>query len=271
MKTAKLVLLFAVTAALLTGCSGGSSTSQTAPAPAPTETKTDAGSWGQPPAGAPAPMGAPAGALPSIGTVIETMDSGGYTYVLLDSGNGRQDWVAAPQVAVNKGEAVRIEGAQPMPGYTSKTLNRTFDMLYFAGAIVPSGSPMPAGGANANLAEGRTVVAAQAVSGVTKLQGGFTVGEVFSKKNDLANKDVKLRGQVVKVSRGIMGKNWIHIQDGTGKDKENDLTLTTAGDANKGDIVVVSGKLIKDKDFGMGYRYDIIIEDADVKVEKVAK
>ena len=76
-----------------------------------------------------------------------------------------------------------------------------------------------------------------------------------------------MRGKVVKFSPEIMGKNWIHLQDGTGKEGTNDLTVTTKMMAKVGDTVVISGAVATDKDFGYGYKYGVIIEDADVKVE----
>ena len=78
---------------------------------------------------------------------------------------------------------------------------------------------------------------------------------------------MKVRGKVVKFTPEIMGKNWIHLQDGTGAAGTNDLTVTTSAMAKKGDTVVISGALVIDKDFGYGYAYDVIIEDADVTVE----
>ena len=96
---------------------------------------------------------------------------------------------------------------------------------------------------------------------------GFTGAELFSGKADLSGQRIVVRGKVVKFSGGIMGKNWLHLQDGTDHEGSNDLTVTTADMAQKGDTVLVSGTLVIDKDFGAGYRYDVIVEDAEVKVE----
>jgi hypothetical protein len=65
-----------------------------------------------------------------------------------------------------------------------------------------------------------------------------------------------------------MGKNWLHVRDGSGAEGTNDLTVTTAGAMpNVGDTVVVTGPVVLNKDFGMGYQYDVLIEDAQVTVE----
>ena len=105
------------------------------------------------------------------------------------------------------------------------------------------------------------------LSGITPAAGGHTVGDIHAKKAELNGKPVKVRGKVVKFSPQIMGKNWIHIQDGTGDAGANDLTVTTDVTANTGDTVLISGTLSLDKDFGYGYAYGVIIEDADVTVE----
>jgi hypothetical protein len=109
------------------------------------------------------------------------------------------------------------------------------------------------------------------VSGVARAEGGKTVAEVFAEKDSLAGKPVTLRGKVVKSNIGIMGKNWIHVRDGSGSDGSNDLTVTTvSAQPNVGDTVVITGPVSVNKDFGMGYQYDVIVEDAQVTIETTA-
>jgi hypothetical protein len=129
-----------------------------------------------------------------------------------------------------------------------------------AGAEVKAPHPMPA-------PEGAPVD----VSGVARAEGGKTVAEVFAEKDSLAGKPVTLRGKVVKSNIGIMGKNWIHVRDGSGSDGSNDLTVTTvSAQPNVGDTVVITGPVSVNKDFGMGYQYDVIVEDAQVTIETTA-
>ena len=104
-------------------------------------------------------------------------------------------------------------------------------------------------------------------SKIVKPKGGKTVEEVYQEKDKLKGKRVTLRGKVVKYNEAIMGKNWLHLRDGTGKEPANDLTVTTQAKAKVGDTVLVEGNVTLDKDLGAGYRYDVIIEDAKVKVE----
>lgn len=110
------------------------------------------------------------------------------------------------------------------------------------------------------------------LSGISKAEGGKTVAEVFAEKDALGDAPVIVRGKVVKVNAGIMGKNWLHVRDGSGAEGSNDLTVTTTGDLPKvGDTVVVTGPVTLNKDFGMGYSYDVIVEDAAVTVEAAAE
>lgn len=129
-----------------------------------------------------------------------------------------------------------------------------------AGAEAKAPHPMPAPDA-----------APVDVSGVARADGGKTVAEVFAEKESLAGKPVTLRGKVVKSNTGIMGKNWIHVRDGSGSDGSNDLTVTTVtAQPNVGDTVVITGPVSLNKDFGMGYQYDVIVEDAQVTIETTA-
>ena len=102
------------------------------------------------------------------------------------------------------------------------------------------------------------------LAGIEKAEGGLTVAEVFEAE---AGREVVLRGKVVKFNSNIMGKNWLHVRDGTGGAGTNDITVTTLDSAKVGDIVLVTGKLAADRDFGSGYKYAHLIEDAKLVVE----
>ena len=110
------------------------------------------------------------------------------------------------------------------------------------------------------------------LAGIAKAEGGKTVAEVFAEKDALAGQKVAIRGKVVKTNAGIMNKDWVHVRDGSGEEGTNDLTVTTTSQPlpNVGDTVLVSGTVILDKDFGMGYQYPVLIEDAEVKIEAAA-
>ncbi len=94
------------------------------------------------------------------------------------------------------------------------------------------------------------------------------MAEIFAGKEELAGKQVPLRGKVVKFLRQIMGKNWLHLQDGSGSEGTNDLTVTTTVMVEVGDLVLVNGKVSVNRDFGYGYSYEVLLEDAEITVDE---
>lgn len=208
------------------------------------------------------------------GSVTETMNTAGYTYVKVDTGTEKV-WVAAPEFKVKVGDPVIVGQSMPMPNYHSNTLNRDFELVYFAGNVAVAGDDMALSEAPTHAdpaADGEdhtkpTAVEAEVdFSTLEPLEDGKTLAEVFAEKESLAGEDISIRAKVVKFSPNIMKTNWIHLQDGS---KGNpDLTVTSAATVDVGDTVVVKGVLEQDQDFGYGYKYDLIIQDAEVSVEE---
>ncbi len=95
-----------------------------------------------------------------------------------------------------------------------------------------------------------------------------TIEAVYKDKAKLEGKQVTVKGKVVKVNNGIMGRNFLHIQDGTGGKDNNDLSVTSTQTAQVGDKVTIAGKVVLNKDFGSGYNYPLIVEEASVTVGK---
>ena len=208
---------------------------------------------------------------PSLsGKVVETMNAGGYTYVRLEK-NGKKTWIAVPQMKASVGQQMVFQPGQEMTNFTSKTLNRTFESIIFSGgpAAPQKGSGDMTASAKSPGSKAAVVASNEKIS-VEKAAGpdAYTVGEIYAKRASLDKKTAVVRGKVVKVSKGIMGKNWIHIQDGTGDSGKgtHDLVVTTATDtAAVGDAVTVKGTIYKDKDFGAGYKYAVIMEEATIQ------
>lgn len=210
------------------------------------------------------------------GKVVETMNAASYTYVLIDTG-AKKSWVAAPQFAVKVGDSAAIADAMPMKNYQSKTLNRTFDVVYFTGNISVNGAPAApsttapiAAPSTAALPPGQRTMPAKTapdLTGIKRAENGQTVAEVITGKTKFAGRPIAIRARVVKYNAQILGKNWLHIRDGSGAPGTNDLTVTTTATAKVGDLVLVTGKLGTDRDFGSGYKYPLIIEDATVVVQ----
>ena len=195
------------------------------------------------------------------GPVLETMNSGGYTYVRVGTTEG-EVWAAAPVTVVVVGQVVEIQNAMPMPNFESPSLGRKFDLIYFAGSLRVSGEEqLPVGSSAAPVNTG------VADGDVAPAEGGQTVEQVITNKADFIGQEILVRARDVKFTPQILGKNWIHIQDGTGSEGTNDLTVTTDAEPAVGDLVLMRGVLVADKDFGYGYKYDLIVEDAQVTVE----
>ncbi len=213
------------------------------------------------------------------GKVVETMNSNGYTYMLLES-QGHKIWVATLETPVSVGQEVELAAGQMMTNFTSKTLNRTFDRIIFSPGLLKGRSNPHVSNPHKGMtsphksshASNRVQLAPEGGLKIEKAPGpnGYSVAEIYAKREELAGKKVQVRGKVVKVSKNIMGMNWVHIQDGTGDPSKGDfdLVVTTQDEPNKGDIVLVEGTVHANKDFGAGYRYDVIIQDAKIKKEK---
>ncbi len=229
--------------------------------------------------------GAPAEAAGAIkGKVLERLDAPPYSYLKLQTAQG-ETWAAVPKTDVAVGADATVQGAMPMSGFESKTLKRKFDVVYFGtlggpgGEVAPAAMPGPGGGMGGGDMQGNPAgMAAQhaaAAAGpseaadvkVPKASGADarTVAEIYAQKTALKEKAVTVRGKVVKFNEGIMNRNWIHLRDGSGASgKDNDLTITTSDATAVGDVVVVKGTVRLDKDFGAGYAYPVIVEDAKV-------
>jgi hypothetical protein len=225
------------------------------------------------------------------GKVVEKIDVTQYTYLRLQTGEG-DVWAAVPRSPAQVGEMVAVVGAVWMQGFKSTTLDRTFDRIAFgtlagespatapaaapqaagAGMFAAQAAAMPAGppASSAAMPAGHPAPSAPADTGpikVAKARGGRTIAEVYAAKAALEDKQVTVRGKVVKATNGVLGKNWLHLRDGTGKSGSDDLAVASDETAPVGATVLVSGVVHLDRDLGAGYHYDVLVEDAKVRTE----
>jgi len=201
---------------------------------------------------------------PLAGQVLESIDAGTYTYLRLKTDNG-EVWAAIMATKIADGTQIVIQDPMLMTQFESKALHKTFDKIYF-GSVV---NVVPAPSAAHMSAHGEAAAAADVPVGkIAKATGtdARTVAEVFAQKAKLNGKTVVVRGKVVKYSSGIMDKNWLHLRDGSGSatDKTNDLLVTTQQTAVVGDVVVVQGMVRTSVDYGAGYAYPVVLENATV-------
>ncbi len=193
--------------------------------------------------------------------VTEVIQASNYTYLKVKE-NIAERWVAVSKQDVNIGEVFYYDKALQMNNFKSKDLDRTFDEIYFVGQIskTPMGQKTMGGGMPAHSGKIETPKLSSITLG--KTAGEITLSNIFEKRDEFVSKEFEIRGIVVKINKQVMGKNWIHIQDGTDSNGEFDLTITTQDLPEMNDEVTFKGKLSINKDFGSGYRYDVIMEDA---------
>ncbi|WP_306600982.1 OB-fold nucleic acid binding domain-containing protein [Geothrix sp. 21YS21S-2] len=214
--------------------------------------------------------GAPTASVPAAkgvlqGTVLETVPAPPYTYLRLKAAQG-EVWAAVPAADVKVGAPVTVNISITMDKFESPSLHRTFERV-FMGTLAGAESAAPVG-----MGMGMPPKAPAAPAGpdekVAKAAGADarTVAEVWAQKAGLKEKTVTVKGKVVKYNEAIMGRNWLHLRDGSGSDaaKDNDIAVTTQDGSRVGEVVTVKGVVRIGKDFGSGYTYPVIIEDAKI-------
>jgi hypothetical protein len=194
-------------------------------------------------------------------TVTEVLQANEYTYLNV-SDEGNIYWIAVPKMDAVMGDELYYTNFMEMNQFTSKDLNRVFESVLFVSDIskerIVAQAPVKGKSMGKPVLEKKTIT-------LEPVSGGITIGELFGNKEKYSGKKVAIKGQVVKVNYGIMDKNWFHIQDGTDSNGSYDLTLTTTEeDVEVGDQFVFEGVVVLDKDFGAGYLYDVIMENATV-------
>lgn len=199
------------------------------------------------------------------------MDASTYTYARLKTPKG-EIWVATGKTAVAVGEKLVVPLETEMRDFHSPSLKRDFPLIYFVSQVSREGQP-PAQATPPPMAVGHGMGGAAASAAPVKVDpiappaGGSSIADVWAKRSALAGKAVTVSGKVVKFNGGILGRNWLHIQDGSGKaaDGTHDLTVTTDAAAKVGDVITVTGTVAVDKDFGAGYAYKVMLEGGRLK------
>ncbi len=196
--------------------------------------------------------------------VNEVQQTGNYTYILVQKSD-QEFWLAVSKTDVKVGERLYYIEAMEMKNFESKELNRVFESIFFVDQI--SREPISAETKKAE-------VSAKRQEGIQKLldsikispvAGGHSIADLYENSEKYNKQTVKVRGQVVKVNMDIMDRNWVHLMDGTKGDSRSDLTFTTMEIVKVGDTVTFEGVLAIDKEFGAGYVYPLIVENAELK------
>ncbi|MCA0933738.1 GW dipeptide domain-containing protein [Lutimonas saemankumensis] len=193
--------------------------------------------------------------------VKEIQQTSGYTYVLVTE-SGKEFWLAVSKTDVEVGEKLYFTQAMKMSDFESKELNRVFESIYFVDQI--SKEPIDAESKKAEAISKRKNEIKRMLDSIkiSPAEGGQSIGHLYANSKDFNKKKVRVRGQVVKINRDIMDRNWVHLMDGTAGDSRSDLTFTTQENVQVGDTVVFEGILAIDREFGAGYVYPLIVEEA---------
>lgn len=200
--------------------------------------------------------------------VQEVIHAGRYTYLKVTSDRG-ENWLAVPKTEAKPGDIFYHTEGMPMKDFKSKELNKTFPLVWFLNKVYKSPDEINKVTMPSNHSSGSDLKIEKTEIKVEPAEGGITIAELFSKKEDYNGKRVKIRAKVVKFSANIMNTNWVHLQDGTDYEGKYDLVVTSKLKFKVGSIVTITGKVAIDKDFGHGYFYEVIVEDANSEIVKM--
>lgn len=216
----------------------------------------------------PAPQAVETG--PVTGKVLQTINAAEYTYVELRKKGGEKIWIAIPASQIAIGSTQSFNPGVVMYNFESKTLKRVFGEILFTELAAP------AKGKGKKDVSGKSPGSGGSVSPDVKVKvqkatgkNAYTVAELYKYRAKLNKKKVVLRAKVIKVSSNIMGKNWVHLRDGSGSHASGDFNIvaTSKSVPAEGEVVLAKGTLYKDKDFGGGYKYQVILEDTQFSIE----
>lgn len=202
------------------------------------------------------------------GSVTFTVNTDKYTYIKLDE-SGKEVWLAALTMQVSVGDVVEYTGGVLMKDFHSKAMEKTFEYILFVtrirvlkSALSEKKEQMPGKEYHENIPGMEQAVPLPKKGKIVKAEGSLTIKEIFSDRDQLTGSEITLRAKVMKVSKNILGKDWVTLQDGTGVSPEDRLIATTTEAVNTGDVLTVKGTVITDVNIGTGYSYKVMIENA---------
>ena len=191
--------------------------------------------------------------------INEILDTEKYSYLNV-SEDGEKYWIAIPRKEVQVGSTYFYKGGLLKKNFESKEYNRVFETIYLVSDVIAHPSNVSSSESKDNPQKGQ--ISNEPVSAVTA-EGSIKLSELFSDPEKYNGKVIQVSGKCVKVNPMIMGRNWIHIQDGSGE--RLDLTITTTQNVDVDAIVTFKGTIALNKDFGAGYKYDVIMEMATLR------
>ncbi len=216
------------------------------------------------------------------GTILEIKDAMGYKYLRVNE-EGKEVWIAIAKAPVTVGDKIGYDKATAMPNFKSKTLNQTFKEIFFVSDLyLPNKVQKPKSmkemldlnpkkqDPHADMEKWMSPTEEKDLTKTFVQKDTYTVEEIHMWRENLEGKNITIEASVSKVSHEIMELDWVHLNDGTGNEEKltNDLVLTAKNTTIKaGDKVLAKGNVVVNKDFGFGYFYKVLIQDATFEVK----
>jgi hypothetical protein len=210
-------------------------------------------------------------------SVLEVIQVEKYTYLRIKEA-GKEFWMAVPTIEVKPGETLYYSSGMLMTKFESKELKRTFDEIIFVDRISKDEAGLiPEKDASATLPLNHAKIEnndkASPVNGSSKdavklnikpepVKNGISIAELLKNPKSYEGKKVIVKGKVTKYTAGVMGKNWVHLQDGTDYKGKFELIITTADDLKDIKSATFEGAITLNKDLGYGYFFEVLMEDA---------
>ncbi|NNL90857.1 MAG: hypothetical protein HKO66_01360, partial [Saprospiraceae bacterium] len=192
--------------------------------------------------------------------VLEVLPTEKYVYLnVKEIGQDKKEddlfWIASLKQEVQIGEKYTYKGGLLKTNFESKEHNRIFDKVYLVSNLIPLNGAKQA-------AVKKPKSTAPTSNQNVDVEGSITIADLIKNADKYEGQTVQLSGTCKKINPNIMNRNWIHLIDGTMDDY--DLVITSNTMVPEGHFVTLKGTLNRNVDFGAGYTYDIIIENAEL-------
>jgi len=193
--------------------------------------------------------------------VLEVLPTSKYVYLRVEE-KGEEFWIATTKKEAKVGETYFYKNGILKTNFESKEHNRVFDKAYLVANIVPANHGAEQ---SATMTESKEIIESEPIKNID-VEGSIKISELVNNKSKYDGKEVQISGKCTKLNPNIMGRNWIHLKDGSMD--EYDLVITSEHAVPEGHIVTMKGIVVLDKDFGAGYKYDLIIENGQIVQRK---
>ena len=190
--------------------------------------------------------------------VNEILPTANYTYLNVTEGE-KVFWIAVSSTDAKIGDTYFYVGGLLKNNFESKALNKVFDELYLIGNLVSSNHGNEVDSAGTDNMEVNTLATSSEKIKITRQKGSIKISEIVNNPKKYEGQTVQIDGECTKINLGIMGKNWIHLKDGS--QDAYDLVITSDEMVDVGSVVTMKAEVILNKDFGAGYKYDLILEN----------